>query len=69
MKSVCVTSSIATGDLYPEYSMMVVDDAIGEEYINRVKRKRKELSLMEMDQMTDKEIEEWYARNGKYAID
>ena len=76
-KHVGITSAIGPEDMYPEYDFFVYDDSddmiainmnAEESYYNR-KHRRKVLSPMEMDMMSDKEIEEWYERNGRYGYD
>lgn len=75
-KHVGLTTSCSTEDPVPEYSFFVYDDDMDVEDINREacaqeyyahKRRKKMLSPQMMDMMSEREIEEWYERNGSFS--
>ena len=74
-KHVGLTSSISSEDLYPRYDFFVYEDPEGniivmtsESYEWMHKLKKPKLSLDQMDQMTEEEINEWYESHDRSHI-
>ena len=70
MRHVGITTSIATGDNYPDYDFFVYDDCDDMICINMSKsKKKKALAPQELDQMNKEDIDEWYKYNGRSSFD
>lgn len=74
-KHVGITSSISTEDPYVRYDFFVYEDPEGditvmtsESYEWMHKLKKPKLSLEQMDQMTEEEINEWYESHDRSHI-
>lgn len=74
-KHVGITSSISSEDPYVRYDFFVYEDPEGnctvmtsESYEWMHKLKKPKLSLEQMDQMTEEELEEWYESHDRSHI-